>query len=312
MHPLRVKPLPALSAVCLATLLLFALVPVEVHAQTARSEFEEAARLTREGRRAEALTHFQRSRELEERPVTVFNIMETLAALGRSREAMIELERFLEIADAEEFAAERATAESRRLVLLETLVHITLEIEPADATLSVDGEVVSGTGRARTFYLDPGAHSLRVSAEGYAEVTRELAADENDLAIALTALPTTLVLRSALPDAEIQVDGEVVGRGSAELTVPAGEHLVRVTAPARETFQRSVTTSPGERLVIDATLPSITQPAQARPLWKSPILWTVVGVVVVGSVATGVYFGTRGPPPLQGTTGVTLGALHAF
>lgn len=263
--------------------------------------FARCIALIEDVRRAEALQCFETARSIEEHPVIVYNIATTLAALGRSVEAMEEVERFLEIAG--DHPEQRAAALRLRETLRETVRPITLRITPVTATLEVDGAIRPEQGRTRTFDLDPGDHILTVRQEGY--VTENIdVRGRAEIEVNLTAEPGTLVVRTGIPNSTIFVDGEEVGRGESRVEVQPGNHEIKVVASGQADFERSVEVGPGADMTIDATFTRVE-----RPLRRNPILWTVVGVVVVGAVVGTTLALTLERDINQGNSGVTVQAL---
>ncbi len=241
----------------------------------------------------------------------VFNIMETLAALGRSREAMDALERFMAISNEENDAADRATALARRTVLLETLTQLTMSVEPSSATVEVDGVAEGGTGGTRVLYLDPGDHTILVRAEGFATKRETVVGvgGEASLAVWLEPLDASVVIRTGIPSSQITVDGEEVGRGEAQVEVAAGEHVIRVHAEGHDDYTRTIDVEPGARMTVDATFTQVEAPRRA---YQSPILWAVVGVVAAGAAISVGILATRDNPVDGGTTGDVFAALGSW
>lgn len=138
----------------------------------ARRLFEEGVSLAKEEKWAEALARFEASRDLVERPSTLFNIGTTLMRLERPTAATGAFERFLALSDrSDRKAAARKMLEEARAAVVE----IELRIEPQSASLTVDGEVVARDGPVRKLSLDPGERKLEVRAEGYGGVTETIA-----------------------------------------------------------------------------------------------------------------------------------------
>lgn len=76
----------------------------------AQDLFQLGVRSTKEDRWSDAREYFERSRALDERPSTVFNLGIVLRHLGREEEAIEVLLRFLEIAEGDRFANARLEA----------------------------------------------------------------------------------------------------------------------------------------------------------------------------------------------------------
>jgi hypothetical protein len=125
------------------------------------------------------------------------------------------------------------------------------------------------------------------------------------------------------PMDKLKLDSDEFSRASLGEAVPMdpGPHMLTVERNGRNVAQRRFTIAEGQTQEINFAAPSATvtpeenlssatptdRAARSRSsgssIWKSPILWTAVGVVVVGGAAAA-YFLTRGDPdPHQSTLG---------
>jgi hypothetical protein len=179
---------------------------------------------------------------------------------------------------------------------------------PAGAAVTVDGETQTEGDVA----VDPGRHVVAVVANGYRPLTQSVdvaAGARVDVSLRLVAvrLPTRLQVESDVASAQIVVDGQSIGTGSAGMEIPPGRHVVEARAAGRVTYRDEVNVPAGTTTRIRAHL------AAPRSVLTNPWLWTAVGVVVVGgAVATvagvlssGTAEGVR-PPWGVVATGLTL------
>lgn len=143
--------------------------------ERARELWQRGIDLAAEERWGEALEYFRRSRELMERPSTVLNIAACLERLGRLNEAVDAFQTFLRISDPEAEAAFRAGAEQTLERVRQRISHLELSLDPADATVAVDGSPTEGDTSPRYLSLDPGGRNIRVSHDGYAETSFRVA-----------------------------------------------------------------------------------------------------------------------------------------
>jgi tetratricopeptide (TPR) repeat protein len=136
-------------------------------AAAAQSLFRRGVELGEAERWSEALEHFRRSREIAERPNTVFNIAYALVHLGRFGQAIRAFDEYLAITRGE--VSERRNEAIRLRAQARThLAQIEIEVSPADAQLFVDGEAVAEqSGSLRTIELDPGRHVVRAAAPAH-------------------------------------------------------------------------------------------------------------------------------------------------
>jgi hypothetical protein len=286
----------------------------------------EAERLFREGvalseaeRWGEAAEYFRRAQAIAERPSITCNLGVALYHLGEAREATTVLERCIALSNESGYAAshpEQIQAAQQFLDALRSAVGtLRLEIAPADATFLIDGDEIEGSGSPRTVQIDPGRHSIAVSAPGHrthrTSGVSVLSGATVDLAVTLEPLPArpaTLVVES-LEGARILVDGELAGLGRIEEQLPASTLAVRVEVAGHEPLERTVTLAEGERVMIDASFRSTTADVAAEP-W----FWSVIGVsalAIAGAIVLGVVLG-QPQDPLQdygGTAGYVFTPL---
>lgn len=278
-------------------------------ASEARRHFEAGAAHARADRWTEALEEFRASDALLPRASTEFNVASALVRLGRDREALAVLDALDARTDLD--AALRTDVGALRAAAEDAMRTLVVSVRPAETRIEIDGEVAEGEGGERSIRVDPGAHVLVASAPGRAERRLTVPADGTALALDLDALPGVLVVEPTPADAAVAVDGAAAGSGRTEREVPAGSHHVHVTAADHDALDLDVQVAAGERALVPAVLArSSTEPS----LVESPILWAIVGVVVVGAaVGIGVGVATSGgQSPYGGTSGVVLASLASF
>lgn len=276
----------------------------------AQSLFAQGVALAGEERWGDAIAYFRRSRALVERPGTVFNIAVALVRLGRATEALEALGDFLRIANAPADAERRAEAERMQVLVRATVAQLEVTLSPADARLVLDGAERAEQGRSRTVALDPGRHTLLVSASDHAERRLEVSVLPGETTrVTVQLSPTTgrLVIAATPLDVRLHVDGSSVDTtrgldGSLAVSLAPGRHLVRLEADDREPSERSVVLRAGARTTLHVDLPP-----KRTTLLESPIFWIVTGVVAASAgVAIGLA-ATDTTPPYGGSTGIVLG-----
>jgi len=299
-------------AVAFAAALLAAAPALAQDEDAARAAFEAGQAHAADERWAEALEDFERSYELFERPTTLYNIASVLVRLGRARDAIAAIDRFLEQAEGGRDARIVRDARALREAAAESLRTLALRVDPPDAVVRVDGDERPGEGATRQIVLDPGGHEVEVSAPGYAAERRELARDATSLEVRLGLRPGELELRADVEGAALRVDGEDVGTTHASLTLPAGPHRVEATAEGYEAFAREVDLPPGERVQVIAQLVPI--PSEPGVL-ESPLFWGISGgVLALGVIALVVGLTVQGPveDPYGGSADVVIQPLVRF
>ncbi len=132
---------------------------------------------------------------------------------------------------------------SVEITLTRSTATLAIETVPAGATLSVAGHKLGTT--PIELELDPGRYNFTVSLEGFKDWTFSVSAEAGDdiqlPAHTLERPDGTLELTSNPAGANITIDGKMVGKTPAQLSLRPGTHTIRV---AREGFsEASLTTS---------------------------------------------------------------------
>jgi len=178
----------------------------------ARTLFTLGVQMAEAERWAEAEKSFARSEALVPRASTAFNRALALYRLGRIREMLLALERFLERSDPVTDARDRSHAESLRQSGQRALATLVLRVSPADATVRVDGEPLGETAgdAERKMAVDPGDHVVTADGPGLEPARVEVSVSAGEQApVALTlsrrpeaAPPAPSMLRSTSPPDE--------------------------------------------------------------------------------------------------------------
>ncbi|MBW2462243.1 MAG: PEGA domain-containing protein [Deltaproteobacteria bacterium] len=282
-------------------------------AEEARELFGRGVELSREERWGEAIEYFRRSAAVAPRPSTTFNIALALLRLGKPNEAKAMLTLYLTQSEGIEREDVRRAQSAELMDLAESsIATLTLEVSPPETALRVDGVLVEGAGGTRVLSLDPGAHAIRGTLEGFTPGTLELSLLEGaqvaeSLSLAARTDPARVRITSNVTSASIQIDGEEVGRGSYAGELDAGSYRIDVRAEEYEPYRRDLEVSPLDRVNVTASLARI----DSDSVWRNPWLWVAVGVVVLGAgIGVGVGVASSGTAPAYGgTTGVVLQGL---
>ncbi|HEX7670542.1 MAG TPA: hypothetical protein VF395_13200 [Polyangiaceae bacterium] len=185
------------AALALACALTLSVAPVrageapEGAATEARGLFEHGVKLAGEERWAEAEQAFSESEALVPRASTAYDRALSLYRLGRLREMLAELDRFMSWSDPTRDADDRASAERLRQNAEAALGTLTVTVIPVDTVIEVDREVIHGT-LERSLRLDPGEHLLSLYRQGFVgerRTVRLAAAEHVQVAVALQAVP---------------------------------------------------------------------------------------------------------------------------
>ena len=147
------------------------------------------------------------------------------------------------------------------------------------------GVTVNGAYRGVTptqIEVAPGrSHQVEVSLAGHAPVTRRVRAQssrETFVDVELAPLTGELAVTLAPPDAELWIDGALVGAGSRTLALPARAHDVEVRKEGYAGYRRAVTPQPGFMQELKVRLLTLEEARVAR---LTPTITTSAGQVLL-------------------------------
>lgn len=224
-----------------AALLLFSPVAgAQQEHHEAAVHFEEGMRLIETRAYAQAVPEFEAAYRLSPHPTALYNLGQAYVALGRPKKAIAVFRRLLE-----EHASSIGEAQRRRVTELIReqrlrLGTVLLSVEPADAQLSIDGELVNKQAASDGLELDPGTHIVEAAMPG--KETRRLgvqvvAGKTQSLSVYMSVeshaarLGSLLHVDCEMPDVAVELDGADVGQTplAAPLMVDARPHRLRLS-----------------------------------------------------------------------------------
>ena len=268
--------------------------------QEAKLHFQQAVALFNDGNFNAALAEFQRAYDLRPSPGVLYNIGLTQKALFRYDEAVDTLERYL--AEETKLSPERR-AECIQLTteMKALLAPITIAIEPAGASVSVDGRSVGKAPLARALRLAAGSHTIETTADGWKSQKRELMVSAGvplNLSVRLELIPKTglVHINAAPPESEIRIDGRMLGRPPAHVELGAGGHQLDVQAPKYTPYSIELIIAAGQTRTLDIVLQK-----PPKRIYEKWYLWTPLALAVAGGLGIGLGLGLKAPDPLRGT-----------
>lgn len=156
-----------------------------------------------------ALAKYEQAFDLYPSPKIYYPIAQAEEKLGRWREAIRHYRQLIE--EAEDISDEvRGAAINRIDEVMQHVVMLALIIEPDGATVTIDGEVVGESPISEPLILQPGEHTIAVTAEGHTpyEITEELSAGEQaQRTIELDQMPVLVEKPKPRPPRPVVVPG---------------------------------------------------------------------------------------------------------
>ncbi len=325
----------AATAIAILSFLVLALFAPAVRAEgsEAGEAFQKGVDAVAAQQWADALGWFERAHAIKPHALSLYNIGVAELRLGHLTRARVAFYGSLAL-DAENNHAQLAPSladEMNGFIRdIETrLVYLTITIEPAGATVTVDGKplAVDPTGRSKLYIagisaaadpspdlptsfetaVDPGQRDIVIQKQGFApQASRETypVGQHADLHLSLSALDATLHVESSRGNAVVRIEGLDVGVVPVTVKRPPGTYSIDVRSAGYTTYSSTVTLGPGGRSDIQAPMVK-EQLVLTRQWW----FWAGVGAVVLGSALT-VYAVTRPPPPYNGGSSGWVAQTH--
>ncbi len=168
------------------------------------------------------------------------------------------------------------------------LAFVSVQVNPPEAALFVDGQPAAIDPRSRQLVVAPGAHTIAATHPGHAPAQQAVAAERGTRnAVATLTLAVTgarVVVQGFAPDAIIALDGKPLTQGRWEGTVPEGRHLVQVYRPGGPSYDFPFDARAGQTVTLPPPLTQPAAPGPVAPLGKpvKPPRRSVVGPYVLG------------------------------
>jgi hypothetical protein len=305
-------------------------------AQEAATLVKRARALQDAGRCREAGELLQRSLGIHPHPKTTYFLALNESCLGRVREAQRLLEA-IRNHPSMQGKADQEALEQLRVALSNKLlpVAVTVESEPTGAWVQLGGKAEGRT--PLTLHLEPGVHSIGIGMDGFVSETHNLAvAAQTPATVAVklrgvpTADPASLGVSSIPVGAALSVDGAARGQTPAALTLPPGEHRLRLQLLGHAEHDQTVILAEGENrrleiaLAAEATAPPalLSPPVPPPSAARATLLIAGAASVVAGGGFFAKHFldqqeleqmdqgrGIYAQSPVNLLVGATLGAL---
>jgi tetratricopeptide (TPR) repeat protein len=180
------------------------------------------------------------------------------------------------------------------------LGRVRFRIEPLDVAVELDGQELGKTPHLLEVSVSPGRHQLLIKRPGYRSVAREINVPEAgvlevDEILAFDSQSQDhrglLQVRASEEEAVVFVNGAVVNQALSGVSLPEGQHRLRVERAGFVTSERIIEVPRGSSATIDVTLAptaayraDYAASASARRGWA---LGIGIGGLVVAGASTG-------------------------
>jgi len=228
----------------------------------AKADYEVGLALLRDGDFAGALVKFQASFEASKDPRLLFNLAVCEKSMRHYARAVVLLRQFVGDPSPLIPPAKRDEAAELAKTFEQFTVSLTVEVNETDAEVEIDDRAVGKTPLAEPILVDIGSRKVRVRKEGFRESVTTTLVGGNPTHLASVKLEREVhegkLAVTAPSGALVEIDGKPAGpapSGAAiELTLPAGGHTLRVTAPGMRTYEREVVVKDKETRSVDVQL----------------------------------------------------------
>jgi hypothetical protein len=273
----------------------------------ARGEYEAGKLLYNDGDYAGAALKFMRAYDESKDPRLLWNAAAAEKNLRRYVRVAELVGRYMTE------AGDRLTAEelAEAKVLLDTvrafISDVTFKVVPDGATITVDDQPIGVSPLPGPVQIEMGQRRLKVSKPGFQDFSAAQSftgGAATSVEIALQAVVHEGKLRIiAGPGDVIRVDGNVVGTGEWEGTLPSGAHSVAVTGEGKRPYQSEAVVQDNQGSTLRVALdPESSAGGGGDLTW----LWVAGGAVAAAGLGVGAYFMFKPedegpPPPILGT-----------
>lgn len=247
-----------------------------------------------------AIEEFRAAFELWNNPIILFNLAQAYRSDGQLSQAVETFNRYLQ--EAPSITREqRSEVEEAVREIEQTRAVLSFEVEPAGATVTLNGRSLGQSPIARNVEVMPGDYTVHVELANHESRDEQVSVRTHEQRLVNVRLRPVdqnarIVVSVSPSDATIQINGEDAGRGSVTRQVRPGSFTVTVSRDGYtdETQTVSVAALRTENV-------SITMRPRTRPIYTRPWFWAAIGGVVAVGAGVGIAIAaTSDPTPING------------
>jgi len=234
----------------------------------ARADYEAGKVLASDGDFAGALIKWESAYEQSKDPRLLWNVAFCDKNMRHYSRVIATLERYLSEGAGYLSAKDRKDAEDLISTIKPFTIDATFTVSEAGAQVFVDDAVVGVTPLTAKVVLDIGERRIRVVKEGYKPFEKNLPVGGSASVVVDVKLEKELhegrLGVNAPANAVIEVDQKPMGTGKIDVTIGAGGHQLRVTAPGTRPYQTEVVIQDRETRVVEVMLEKLAEPEKPK------------------------------------------------
>ena len=257
--------------------------------EEAKQLFESGLKLMRVDDFAGASATFERSIALYPTQNSLFNLANCYRAMQRYGDALATIER-LKRDFVDKLKPEIKTSVDRQQIEIQLLVApLTLETDPADTTVTIDGKPVGAGPKLGPLLLEPGEHTIEAARPDHRSQRRTVKLEpglSRNEKFLLEIKTGDIIVRATPEGAAVFLDGKQIGTTplADAVSLAVGKHVLALHASDREDFERAIDVRPGDRQILDIVL--IAKPTPVLALQPPPPPQAPVASVVTTEPST--------------------------
>jgi hypothetical protein len=271
--------LPRSRALCAALATSIALAPTSALAQADeyKQRMDKGVKLYLDKNYEAAIVEFKAAYNARPRASPLVNISLCYKSLFNYPKAIVALEDALAkhsdtMDEPTKKAAQDAIVEMRDL-----LAYVTVQVSPALATVTIDGEDLPASALKAPIPLGPGPHRIIARADGHASAEQSvtLASGEKDRVVKLALTPDKgyVTIKTDDPEMAIAVDQKPMGYGEWSGYITPGSHLVQMYRAGKPTYNVQIAVAAGtvQEITPRSGGVPITAGMTAKPIETPPL-----------------------------------------
>ena len=227
----------------------------------ALQDFEQGALAYKNKDYASAIVKLRRAYDLSKDPRILWNMALCEQQLRHYAESTRLFRRYLAEGAAVVTDKDREDANKKITEMEPFTATLHFVVDQTDAEIVVDdADVGKSPFDAAGLLVDIGSHKITVKKAGFHDATQTVLVDgsKRDVPVTVQMQPEVhqgeVEIHVSIADAEIFIDGKLVGKGSWAGVLPSRGHTLHVTAPGMQVYDRELLVSDGDHRTLDVPL----------------------------------------------------------